>query len=168
MRKISLVKTTCAIVLGTTLLSAHSQNNQKAELIRQCVRGELSDFQRTGPLRVEATGEVTCPAGDIVGFPPRLRTHDRGSVIVVKAGEGRVLCPDSIPIIENESNNGGTRGNFDYNQSKTEVSMSIGCNGAQASQGRRWYKATLVATSCPMVTQEVVLNLTLRCAERLN
>lgn len=157
----------CCTSIGLLITAVQAQNNPKGELVRQCVRGELSQFQQTGPIRVEATGEVTCPAGDIVGFPPRFRTHDRRSTIVIKAGEGRVFCPDSVPVLEGESNNGGIRGNFTLNQQKTEISMPIGCNGAQVSQGRRWYKGTLSAYSCPMVTEEVILNLTLKCAERL-
>ncbi|MGC1497152.1 MAG: hypothetical protein WA790_15175 [Sulfitobacter sp.] len=157
------------VVVGTMLTFCNGAQAQgKKDLIRQCVQQEVLDFQKRSEKSVSARGDTTCPAGDVVGFPPKRRKHNRAGEIVLRAGSGRLFCDWTRPALKDVSDNGGYQGNFVYSKNKDEIRLSYGCNGAGVGQGRRWWKGTLTANSCASVTQELLLDLTLKCAAKLN
>ncbi len=165
MLRISMALTAAAICAAP--VPSFSQDTKK-ELIRSCVKQASQELQTNSARDVAASGGVTCPSGDIVGFPPRSRKHNRSSTISVAAGSGRLICPGTIPTIRNESSNGGSRGNFTFDANRDRVLMTVSCSGAGPGSGRRWYNADLVAKSCVKITDEIVLDLTLECAAKLN
>ncbi|WP_417688561.1 hypothetical protein [Roseibium sp.] len=139
----------------------------KRELIAACVKVRTQEIQRESATRISSNGNVTCPAGDVVGFPPRERKHNRSARISVQAGGGRIICSHVVPEVNEKSNNGGRRGNFEFSPDNTGVSIAIACNGAGIGQGRRWYDADLVAHSCLRIDQDMILDATLECAAKL-
>jgi len=155
-------------IICLLVFSGLAQAQGKKELIKQCVQQEILDFQKRSEKPVSARGDTTCPAADVVGFPPKTRKHNRSGRIVLKAGMGRVFCPWTRPTLTDVSDNGGYQGNFELNEPNSELGLSYGCNGAGVSQGRRWWKGTLAAQSCAAITQEILLDLTLNCAAKLD
>ena len=156
-------------LLATVFFShdTHAQSERR-QLIRQCVEITTSEQQISSAITVENSGGVTCPPGDIVGFPPRERKHNRSGSISVQMGSGRVVCPGTVPELTNVSDNGGHRGNYQFATDGTSVSLQISCSGAGVGQGRRWFNATLRARSCVRITEDMILDATLACAEKLN
>ena len=143
---------------------AFAQNDRRA-LVRQCVSETTSRLQAESSREVIGSGGVTCPQGDIVGFPPRTRKHDRSGRIAVSAGAGRVICPGSMPEVRNVSDNGGSRGNFEFDALRENVSIAVSCRGSGPGGGRRWFNADLVAQSCVRITEDMILDATLNCAQ---
>ncbi|MEL7092960.1 MAG: hypothetical protein AAFN94_14605 [Pseudomonadota bacterium] len=160
-----LLRTTALLALLSTPLSA--DNHSKRSLALDCIAQAKRAYQMDNARDVVAKGGVTCPAGDIVGFPPKSRKHNRNGTITVAAGTGREICPGTTPEVRNVSTNNGSRGEFSYSSDRSTVSMPISCRGASPGQGRRWYNAELVAQSCPAITDAVELRLTRNCAVKL-
>ncbi|MEM6757843.1 MAG: hypothetical protein AAF601_00040 [Pseudomonadota bacterium] len=160
-----MIRATALIVLIASPLGADTHS--KRSLAVNCVNAATLAYQQESAREVVAKGGVTCPAGDIVGFPPKTRKHNRNSTITLAAGTGRVICPGTTPTVRNVSSNNGTRGNFEFAADRSSVSMPISCRGASPGQGRRWFNAEVVAQSCPAATEEVTLQVTRDCAAKL-
>lgn len=161
-----MIRLFAVLVLFVSATAVAAQDGRR-ELIRACV-GETSQLRQSSTAQVIArSGGVTCPAADVVGFPPRERKHDRSATLVVDAGPGRVICPGTSPFVRNVSDNGGTQGNVQIDEHRTSASLFIGCSGAGLGAGRRWYNAELVAQSCSMITEDMLLDITLECAAKL-
>ena len=109
----TLAKSLAALILfGFSVVTVHAQSN-KEDLIKACVKDQLSSLQMSSS-QVESfvSPGVTCPAADVVGFPPKERKHNRSGEIRLAMPEGRTLCPGTIPQLLNVSDNGGGHGNF--------------------------------------------------------
>jgi hypothetical protein len=158
-----------AAAVSTGLLGAPvAQIADRKELVRRCVESRVAEYRQSGAITVSAKGRVECPAASVSGFPPKVKKHDRSGAIVATAGEGRVICPDiSPPRIVNVSDNDGWHRDFVYNDAKTQVTLPIGCRGSGLSQGRGWFGAEVQVSSCPIVSERVILDFTLICAEAL-
>ena len=154
-----------SIILVFLLAQPAISQNTRRDLVRKCVSQTTSDLQAQSARNVVASGGVTCPQGDVVGFPPRTRTHNRSGRITVSAGSGRVICPGSIPSVTNVSDNGGSRGNFEFDSLRETVSIAISCRGSGPGGGRRWFNADLSAQSCVKITEDMILDATLTCAQ---
>lgn len=161
----AIIFTISAVISVSQIAYAQSDRRQ---LIRQCVEVTTSEQQIASASTVESSGGVTCPSGDVVGFPPRERKHNRNGTITVPMGGGRIVCPGTVPQLVNVSDNGGSSGNFQFATDGTSVSVPISCRGAGVGQGRRWFNATLQARSCVRITEDMILDATLECAEKLN
>lgn len=154
-------------VLLVQLPAGASAQDKRRELIEQCVKQEIANFQNDSRQRISASGEVTCPAASLVGFPPAERKHNRAGTIELRSGSERMICGDSVPRVEQEHSNGGWTRNVEINADRSLISMQYGCNGANLTQGRRWWNGTLVAESCARATEEILLDFTLLCASKL-
>jgi len=141
---------------------------QVRDLVRACVQEETASIQRKSAKSASQSGGVTCPSGDIVGFPPRARKHNRDDRITIHAGNGRMICPGTVPSLSDVSDNGGGHDNYEFSQDRSSVSVKIYCRGASPGNGRRWFNATLNARTCLRITEEILLDVTLTCAERLS
>ncbi len=157
-----------AVVLTCLVEAISAQPADRKELVRRCVDSRIKEYRESGSVIVKATGRVECPAASVSGFPPKVRKHDRSSSIVVNAGADRVLCPDiSPPRLVNVSDNDGWHRDFAFNDAKTQLILPIGCRGSGLGQGRGWFGAEVQVPSCPAVSEKVILDFTLICAEAL-
>ncbi len=163
--RVSCLVSIAALVLLSSSPVAQAQEMRLAQR-DACVTQQVRQLQRQSAQRIVASGEVVCPQGDVVGFPPRQRRHDREGRITLPAGQGRVICPGLEPALENVSSNGGGAGPFEFGPQRSTVSARIWCNGAPVGQGRRWYRADLVAQSCPEINARMQADATRICRAR--
>jgi hypothetical protein len=154
-------------ILAVGVASTASSQTQRRDLVRACVEVSTAELQMASKGSERKAGGVTCPSGDIVGFPPRERRHNRSGEISVSAPPDRVICPGSVPQVTDVSDNGGSRGNVVISPNARTASVPVSCSGAGVGAGRRWFNATLVIQTCVMITEEMILDATLECAEKL-
>lgn len=132
--------------LLTPILLMHgvSQAQGSAEVKRQlaeCHRSKMAELRVESPFSVH--GDVTCPPGDIVGFPPRCRTDDRSTPVIYDAPEGYRIKNASVQENSRTSRTGVD--GFQYTSRRASVTLS--CNGhGCGGEGRVWVDVNLVGT----------------------
>lgn len=116
-----------------------------ADAIDDCVEAKQRAYEQ--PKAFSKSGRVTCPSGDIVGFPPRERKHSRNVTIVYEAPTGFSIRNDSVSSIQvkSVSDNNGSVGNLSV-QSESRVSVNISCRGKGVGQGRAWQEIRIEGT----------------------
>jgi hypothetical protein len=110
----------------------------QADEIDDCVANSQKQYE--APQAFAQPAEVTCPAGDVVGFPPRIRKNDRSSVATYTAPAGHIIENKAVQsiVIENVSQNDGSYGSPSISRDGASVSVPIACNGKGPGEGRSW------------------------------
>jgi hypothetical protein len=113
----------------------------------------------------EQVGEITCPSGDVVGFPPRNRRNDRSSTISFAAPAGFAIKNDSINSvsIENVSQNNGSFGRPTITSDGSTVSVPIACNGKGVGEGRSWQHIKISGTIVRVPRPEDIKSWAIKC-----
>lgn len=133
-----------------------------ADEIDNCIAAKQAAFEQ--PKAFSKSGKVTCPSGDIVGFPPRSRKHDRNSTLTYNTPDGFVLKNtgiNSVSATPLSSNNGYVRA-VDV-KSNTEVSVDFGCRGKSPGQGRAWQEVKLQGTIVREASQDQLKDWIIQC-----
>ena len=129
-----------SLFLVSTAAGAQSNAEVKRK-IAECHRTKMAELRTTKPFSV--AGEVTCPPGDIVGFPPRCRTDDRTAPVSYEAPDGYRITDASVQETSRTSRTGINGFRFD---SRT-ASVGLSCNGhGCGGEGRVWVKVLLNGT----------------------
>lgn len=111
------------------------------ERILQCRDAKLASLRTR--INFERRGGVTCPQGDIVGFPPSCRKHNRNGAISYTIPSGHKLITSSV---SDESRTNGT-GRSGVKQSGSNLTVSLSCTGHGCDgKGRRWVNSKLYGT----------------------
>lgn len=127
-----------AAVLLVTASAIAQSNAEVKRQIAECHRGKMAELRTTRPFSVP--GEVTCPPGDIVGFPPRCRTDDRNAAVNYEAPDGYRISNASVQETSRTSRTGINGFRFD---SRT-ASVGLSCNGhGCGGEGRVWVNVLL-------------------------
>jgi len=113
----------------------------------------------------ERVGEITCPAGDVVGFPPRVRRNDRSSVVSFAAPPGFGIKNDSVDSIsiQDVSQNNGSFGRPTISKDGTTVSVPIACNGKSPGEGRSWQNIKISGTIVKVPRAEDIKSWAIQC-----
>jgi len=135
----------------------------KADAIDDCIALKQQNFEARQTFI--QSGSVTCPSGDIVGFPPRSRKHNRNGTITYTAPTGYVIEDKSVNsiVIENVSSNNGTHGAVNINAEKTSVSVQISCSGKSVGQGRAWQNINIKGAIVQAPSTEQIKQWVLQC-----
>ena len=109
-----------------------------ADEVDQCMLQQQAAYE--APQQFTQYGEITCPSGDIVGFPPRIRRSDRKGSVSYTAPEGTIIQDRSLKsiVIENVSQNNGSYGSPSISSDARTVSVPIACAGKGPGVGRSW------------------------------
>jgi hypothetical protein len=130
------------IFVAAALLFSHGigaqSNTEVKRKLAECHRGKMADLRTQQNFSVP--GEVTCPPGDIVGFPPRCRTDDRSGSVNYEAPAGHRIVAASVAETSRTSRTGVNGFRFD---SRT-ASVGLSCNGhGCGGEGRVWVNVLL-------------------------
>lgn len=167
MHKQSLHKFSHRLLTMTTAFLIISSPNiiekAKADEIDDCVSRLQSVFESSQQFSQE--GEITCPAGDIVGFPPRIRRNDRSGVVAYTAPDGRTIVDRSINSINviNVSQNNGRFGTPSISSDRRTVSVPVSCDGKGPGEGRSWQKIQIQGSTIRNPTQDDLKSWILQC-----
>jgi hypothetical protein len=117
------------------------------------------------PQQFTQAGDVTCPAGDVVGFPPRTRRNDRSGSVGYTAPEGRVIRNRSINAItiNNVSQNNGRYGTPSISPDGRTVTVPIACDGKGPGEGRSWQNIEISGVTVHVPTQEEMKSWAIQC-----
>lgn len=145
----------------TALSTAHS------DALEDCL--DIKEKENTVVKNFTQPGEVTCPAGDVVGFPPRSRKHNRSGTVTFRAPDGYKILNVGVGSvrINNISSNQGTYGQLSISQNNTVASVSISCNGKSPGQGRSWQKVEIVGQISKSPAPEDYKKWVLECAKAI-
>jgi hypothetical protein len=137
----------------------------KADEIDLCIDKLRSAHEQ--PEKFIQQGDVTCPPGDIVGFPPRLRTENRESVVTYTAPTGKVIRNNSVSSIqiENLSSVNGSIGTPTVSADGSTVSVPISCRGKNVTEGRAWQEIRLSGTMIQLPSQGNLKNWAITCVK---
>jgi hypothetical protein len=151
--------------LGWLSISTAFANDTRRDVVEACARDRVQQMQlsqkRERPLAVR--GSVTCPAADVVGFPPRVRRHDRQSILAIPDEGQWTRCPGTDPHIRELSNVRGRIAQLPE-ESGYIVKYRISCTGARLGEGRAWMEAEISVEACPIVTAEKHVQAVIECA----
>ncbi|MGI9487357.1 MAG: hypothetical protein ACR2RF_16065 [Geminicoccaceae bacterium] len=114
--------------------------------IDNCIEKKQTEFE--DPQNFSQKGNVTCPAGDVVGVIPRTRKHDRNGTVSYIAPDGYQIENKSITSVQVSvvsSNNGGN-GSASISENGKTASVDIYCRGKPPGQGRAWHEIVLSGT----------------------
>ncbi|WP_143273798.1 hypothetical protein [Bradyrhizobium canariense] len=128
-----------ARTIGALLLTvAYSTDVVWADEIDQCMTNLQAAYE--SPQQFTQEGEITCPAGDVVGFPPRIRRNDRSGAVTYMAPPGTIIQNRSIDAIsvDNISQNNGRYGQPSISADNRTVTVPISCDGKGPGEGRAW------------------------------
>lgn len=144
------------VALGLSTTTAAAQ-------VEQCVRQKIAAAEQRQ--NISNSGSVTCPAGDIVGFPPREQKHNRSGEVCITAPNGRVLVNENATSIVARpvSDNGGSMSALNI-KSERQACVSISCSGAGVGQGRRWMEAAVSGQTKRSIPSDDIIQMTLECA----
>ncbi|HEV7693311.1 MAG TPA: hypothetical protein VGO52_20925 [Hyphomonadaceae bacterium] len=101
------------------------------------------------------TAEITCPAADLVGFPPRERKNNRSRLQEFRPPPGyRFVNEGAItPIIRTTSNINGGHDSPVFKDGMRAMDVALRCRGEGLGQGRTWHHIELTATIEPDPTR---------------
>jgi hypothetical protein len=149
------------VLAGAAIL--HVSTITRADEVDECLaklqkaHEELQTF--------EQTGEITCPAGDVVGFPPQIRRNDRAGVVTYAAPTGFIIRNQSISSvqIENVSQNDGSYGSPSIAPDGGSVTIPIACKGKNPTEGRSWQHIRVTGTIIRVATSDMIKDWAVQC-----
>jgi hypothetical protein len=114
--------------------------------IDDCIAKEQRAYEQ--PQQFSTQGDITCPAGDISGFPPRLRRHDRQGTVSFTAPAGFVIENRAISsvVVQVVSSNNGTTGSPSLSPDARTITVPISCQGRGPGEGRAWHSVRVVGS----------------------
>jgi hypothetical protein len=135
----------------------------RADEIDQCIADKQAAAE--APQQFTQPGEITCPAGDVVGFPPRIRRNDRSGTVSYTSPEGTIIRNRSIDAITvtNVSQNNGSYGTPSISGDGRTVTVPIACNGKGPGEGRSWQNIQISGVFIHAPTPEDMKNWAIEC-----
>ncbi|MGY3236652.1 hypothetical protein ACVMAJ_003542 [Bradyrhizobium sp. USDA 4448] len=136
--------------IGVLLLAmAYSTPVALADEIDQCMAGLQAAYE--SPQQFSQEGEITCPAGDVVGFPPRIRRDNRSGAVTYTAPAGMIIQNRSLDAIavDNISQNNGRFGQPTISADNRTVTVPIACDGKGPGEGRAWQNIRISRSDNP-------------------
>jgi hypothetical protein len=117
------------------------------------------------PQAFSQDGEITCPPGDIVGFPPRVRRDDRSGAVMYKAPPGYVIENKAVGSIgiANISQNNGSIAPATISGDGTTVAVPISCTGKGPGEGRAWQQVRITGVIVRLPSTEMIKTWALQC-----
>jgi hypothetical protein len=151
-----------ATVVFISILAA-AADRARSDEIDQCMANEQAAFE--APQKFTQQGEITCPSGDIVGFPPRIRRNDRSGSVTYTAPEGTIIQNRSIGsiTIENVSQSNGSYGSPSISSDGRTVTVPIACNGKGPGEGRAWQNIRISGMIVRQPTPDVLKKWAIQC-----
>lgn len=148
--------------LSTGGAAAQSQKEQ----LKACVDKGFADLIAQKSKNFSSPEyRVTCPQGDIVGFPPRCRKHDRNNTFIYEAPSGfRVQSPSF---------------NISSQTARTSISRALSSDGVRASiglqcgghgcdgKGSVWIAGNIVGRLAYQTTADDAKAITDRCLDQI-
>jgi hypothetical protein len=150
------------------LLLAVSTIAAQSDEIDQCLAKKQADYE--APQQFTQGGDITCPAGDIVGFPPRIRRNDRSGSVSYAAPDGYVIQNKAINsiTIENVSQNNGKYGAPSISADGKTVSVPIACDGKGPGEGRAWQEIKISGVVIRSPSQDNIKSWAIECVKCVN
>lgn len=146
-----------AVVVATT-------GSARSDEIDQCM-AQLQAVYET-PQQFTQQGEITCPSGDIVGFPPRPRRNNRSGSVSYTAPQDFIISNRAINsiTIENVSQNNGRYGSPSISSDGRTVTVPISCDGKGPGEGRSWQNIRISGVIVRQPTADVLKSWAIQCA----
>ncbi|WFU40135.1 hypothetical protein QA640_38965 [Bradyrhizobium sp. CB82] len=146
-----------AIVLSPTI--------SRSDEVDECLAREQKAYEN--PQTFEQRGEITCGAADVVGLPPRVRTHDASSAVSYKAPPGFIIRNQAITSIqvENVSQSNGSYGSPTISPDGSTVIVPIACSGKGIGQGRAWQEVVVRGTIVRVASTEQIKQWAVQCVK---
>ncbi|MDA9420991.1 hypothetical protein [Bradyrhizobium sp. CCBAU 53380] len=146
-----------AIVLNPTI--------SRSDEVDECLGREQKAYET--PQAFEQRGEITCGSADVVGIPPRVRTHDASSVVSYKAPPGFAIRNQAITSIqiENISQSNGSYGSPTISPDGSTVTVPIACTGKGIGQGRAWQEIVVRGTIVRVASTEQIKQWAVQCVK---
>jgi hypothetical protein len=131
--------------------------------VDQCMAQKQTVYE--APQQFTQQGEITCPAGDIVGFPPRIRRDDRSGSVAYTAPAGSIILNRSINSIkiENVSQNNGRYGTPSISGDGRTVAVPIACDGKGPGEGRSWQEIRISGVIVRQPTSDDIKSWAIQC-----
>lgn len=147
----------------TTVSIVLASGPARPDEIDQCIADKQAAAE--SPQQFTQAGEITCPAGDIVGFPPRVRRNDRSGSVTYTAPAGTVIRNRSIDAItvNNVSQNNGRYGTPAISADGRTVTVSIACDGKGPGEGRSWQNIEISGVIIHVPTQDDMKSWAIQC-----
>jgi len=157
------VRAATRTLLAMTAYLCISSTAGRSDEIDDCMTRKQATAE--SPEQFTQAGEVTCPAGDVVGFPPRIRRNDRSGSVGYTAPEGRVIRNRSINsiTINNVSQNNGKYGTPSISADGRTVTVPISCDGKGPGEGRSWQNIQISGATVHVPTQEEMKSWAIQC-----
>ena len=139
------MRTTLIVMVLAFLSSLQPAHAQTAAELKQkiaaCHTTKLNAYRSTQSFSVP--GELTCPPGNLVGFPPSCRTDDRSGPVNYAAPAGYKITNASV--VETSRTSRTDISGFRYDTQTASVNLS--CNGhGCGGEGRVWVHVALNGT----------------------
>jgi hypothetical protein len=147
----------------TTVWLALASGPVTSDEIDQCIAQKQTAAE--SPQQFTQAGEITCPAGDIVGLPPRIRRNNRDGAVTYTAPVGTIICNRSIDAItvNNVSQNNGRYGTPSISPDGRTVTVPIVCDGKGPGEGRSWQNIQVSGVIIHVPTQDDMKSWAIEC-----
>ncbi|MGY2811967.1 hypothetical protein [Bradyrhizobium sp. USDA 4506] len=157
------VRRRAATVAALLLVMAHSTRAAWSDEIDQCMADQQAAYE--SPQQFTQEGEITCPAGDVVGFPPRIRRDDRSGAVTYTAPAGTIIQNRSLDAItvENISQNNGRYGQPKISADNRTVTVPVACDGKGPGEGRAWQNIRIRGVIIRQPTAENLKTWAIQC-----
>jgi hypothetical protein len=159
-----LTRVTCLSLTCLFLLANLHCSDARADQIDACVSSLKSNFEARQQFSQD--GQITCNPADVVGFPPRIRTHNANATITYVAPDGRTIENRSVASI-NVRNVSAVNGSISgpvISPDGKSVSVDIQCRGAGMGQGRAWQHIQIVGATIRTSSESQQKEWILQCA----
>ncbi len=155
-----------AIVTFFTIVAA-ATGPARSDEIDRCIAQRQAAYE--APQQFTQQGEISCPAGDIVGFPPRIRRNDRSGSVTYTAPEGTIILNRSINsiTIENVSQNNGRYGTPSISSDGRTVTVPLACDGKGPGEGRSWQNIRISGVIVRQPTSDILKSWAIQCVRCL-
>jgi len=152
-----------AVAAGSALAIALGSTASRADEVDECLARNQKNYEN--PQNFEQRGEITCGSADVVGIPPRIRTHDESGAVSYKAPPGFVIQNQSISSIqiENVSQSSGSYGSPTIAPDGSVVTVPIACTGKGIGEGRAWQQIVVRGTIVRVASTEQIKQWALEC-----
>ena len=148
-------------VLAVVLTSTTSRGDE----VDECLARKQKDYE--SPQTFEQHGDITCGSADVVGIPPRVRTHDESGAVSYKAPPGFVIQNQSISSIQiqNVSQSSGSYGSPTIAPDGSVVTVPISCSGKGIGEGRAWQEIVVRGTIVRVASTEQIKQWAIECVK---